>query len=179
MRNSRRWLLRDRTAGAHAAVDALVGGFDSRAAYMAYLRAVAAFRLPIERQLAALSWPAGLGDWRPSRVADAIARDMDDLGLAPPPAADAGLALRGDRLYGALYVLEGSALGARVLLQRAAALGLGPDFGARHLALLGGSLVRWQGFLERLDAADPFDLDGAVEASLATFARARAAFETR
>lgn len=175
----RRWLLRDRTADAHAAVDAAIGGFDDLSGYRTYLKALAAFRAPIEQQLAALAWPDTLGGWRPNRVSAALAKDMDDLSITPDPSAASVLRLDGARLYGTLYVLEGSALGARLLFQRAQALGLSADYGARHLALLGGSIEGWRGFLACLEEADPFEIDDAVEASVAAFALARAAFVAR
>ena len=175
----RRWLLRDRTADAHAAVDAAIGGFDDLSTYRAYLKALAAFRAPIEQQLATLAWPDALGRWRPNSVSAALAEDMDDLGVTQDLSATSALRLDGARLYGTLYVLEGSTLGALLLFQRAQALGLSESYGARHLALLGGSIQSWRGFLERLEEAEPFDLDGAVEASVAAFALAHAAFVTR
>jgi heme oxygenase len=176
---SRRWLLRERTAEAHAAVDTAVGGFADLLSYKSYLSAISAFRIPLERQLGAVEWPHTLEGWRPNRVAEAIAADMDDLGVAPIPAATGDLPLDGDRLYGILYVLEGSSLGARLLFRRAQALGLSENHGARHLALLGGSSDGWRGFLERLERAQPFDIELAVDASMAAFNSARVAFGVR
>jgi heme oxygenase len=176
---SRRWLLRDRTAEAHAALDAAIGGLDDLSTYRAYLKALAAFRAPIEQQLSTCAWPDTLGTWRPNSVSAALAEDMEDLGVALGPSAASPLRLDGARLYGTLYVLEGSALGAQLLFRRAQVLGLSESYGARHLALLGGSIQSWRGFLERLEEAEPFDLDGAVEASVAAFALAHAAFVTR
>jgi len=175
----RRWLLRQRTTGAHAALDAVIGGFDDFAGYGAYLRGIAAFRAPIERQLRHVEWPGRWGEWRPAMVTEAIAQDMADLGIDPRVDPAPPLSLDGDRLYGTLYVLEGSALGARLLLQRAEALGLSARYGARHLACLSGNIAGWRGFLDRLEEADPFDLERAVEASVATFGRASHAFEAR
>ena len=175
----RRWLLRERTAEAHAAVDAAIGGFDDLSTYRVYLKALATFRGPIEQQLSALAWPEALGSWRPNRVSSALAEDMIEMGGASDPAAAHPLRLDGARLYGTLYVLEGSAHGARLLFQRAQALGLSADHGARHLALLSGSIDGWRGFLAHLEEADPFEIDDAVEASVAAFARAHAAFVAR
>jgi heme oxygenase len=74
-------------------------------------------------------------------------------------------------------VLEGASLGARVLIQRAEALGLGASFGARHLALQCNRLNDWRAFLDILEAADGFDIERATSASLAAFAIAADAFE--
>ena len=62
---------------------------------------------------------------------------------------------------GLAYVLEGSALGARLLDRQARALGLDAGFGARHLAAQTADLAAWHTFLGALEAADPFDLDAA------------------
>ena len=72
---------------------------------------------------------------------------------------------------GVLYVLEGSALGARLLLRRAEALGMNSKFGARHLALQTAMPTAWPNFLSILEAAS---LDIAQEAecvgaAIATF----------
>jgi heme oxygenase len=173
---TRRWLLRERTAEAHAGVDAAVGGFDDLMSYRAYLLALAAFRAPLEKQIAAETWPLALVGWQPKCVGSAIAADLADLGLVAPAGGCGTLALEGDRLFGALYVLEGSALGARILLKRAQALGLGASYGARHLALLADDIDGWRGFLDRLERAEPFDMDGAVAGSMAAFALAQDAF---
>lgn len=57
---------------------------------------------------------------------------------------------------GVHYVLEGSALGARVLCKQVAALGLNRDYGARHLWAQAATLESWRGFLNALnnDAGD-------------------------
>ena len=169
--------MRDRTSHAHRAVDEAVGAFDDLASYSLYLRGLAAFRQPLEAQLARAAWPAALGEWRPTAVGTAILADMADLGVTASSSDAEDLNFSGDELFGALYVLEGSTLGARVLFERARALGLSAEFGARHLALLSGSIDGWRGFLDRLEATEPFDIERAVAASMTVFARARAAFE--
>jgi heme oxygenase len=176
---SKRWLLRQRTAECHAALDAAVGPFDDLAGYRRYLSALATFRAPLERQLGGIAWPDALGTWRPSAIAPLLAEDMADLGVALRVAGADALHLAGARLYGALYVLEGSCLGARVLLARAQELGLSATHGARHLARLAGSIDGWRTFLTALEAVDPFDLESAVEGSVHAFGAAKAAFGAR
>ena len=79
-----------------------------------------------------------------------IASALSDLGV-PLPALDAcDLDLDGDALYGVLYVLEGSALGSRVLFERAQALGLSATHGARHLAQA-SAIDSWRNFLTHLE----------------------------
>lgn len=172
----RRFQLRERTAHAHAVVDAAVGAFDDMVGYGRYLAAMYRFRTPIERDLERIAWPTAMGTWRPQRVSAAIAADLDDLGLAVPRLAEAQ-PLSGDALMGTLYVLEGSILGSQVLFRRVQQLGLSATRGARHLALQSGGVEEWRGFLALLEAAEPFDIDRATAASLATFAAAESAFQ--
>jgi len=172
----RRWQLRERTAHAHAVVDAAVGAFGDIGEYGRYLGAMYRFRMPIERDLERIPWPEAMGDWRPRQVSAAIAADLNDLGL-PIPEADAPPTLTDDGLMGMLYVLEGSILGSQVLYRRAQQLGLSATHGARHLALQAGGIDEWRGFLALLEVAEPFDLERATAASLATFAAAERAFQ--
>jgi len=172
----RRWQLRERTAHAHAVVDAAVGAFGDIGEYGRYLGAMYRFRMPIERDLERIAWPEAMGDWRPRQVSAAIAADLADLGL-PIPEADAPPTLTDDGLMGMLYVLEGSILGSQVLYRRAQQLGLSATHGARHLALQAGGIDEWRGFLALLEVAEPFDLERATAASLATFAAAERAFQ--
>lgn len=85
--------------------------------------------------------------------------------------------MEGEALMGTLYVLEGSILGSQVLLKRALQLGLSDTHGARHLALQSGGIDEWRRFLAVLEVAEPFDLERAATASLATFTAAERAFE--
>jgi heme oxygenase (biliverdin-IX-beta and delta-forming) len=166
---TRRFALRERTTGAHAALDAAVGPLTDAAAYARYLRALHAFRAPAERVLAAACWS-------PAPIAALIAADMADLGIAPRP--EMTLPAPRDRSgeLGLAYVLEGSALGARLLQRQALALGLRADHGARHLAAQTHDLDGWRAFLATLEGAEPFDLDAAVGAAVAGFAAAERAF---
>jgi len=178
---SLRFHLRERTAMAHAALDAAVGDFDSRAAYGRYLSSLLAFREPVEVALAATALPAFLRDWRPRPIAADIRADMADLALRAPaptvPSRDLLDALRNpSRLLGTLYVLEGASLGARLLCRRAAALGLSGRFGARHLALQAEDKLGWRRFVEILEGHDRIEIEAAVDASNAAFARAQRAF---
>ncbi|MFD1744328.1 biliverdin-producing heme oxygenase [Rhizobium helianthi] len=81
-----------------------------------------------------------------------------------------------ETLLGALYVLEGSSLGARILYVRAKELGLNEEFGARHLAGQAHS-DGFRRFLEILDAAPNVDMNKVVEASRSAFGLAERAFQ--
>ena len=173
-KNLRRWQLRERTAAAHKVVDSVVGDFTTAGDYRRYVAASYAFRAPLERQLSARDWPNALESWRPGPVTAALRDDLDDLDVPLP--AEAAEPVPAEGLLGTLYVLEGSALGATILLRRAEALGFGAQFGARHLAVQCHDIGRWRGFLAALEAAQPFDIDRAAEASLAAFAAAASAY---
>lgn len=86
---------------------------------------------------------------------NAVARDADNLGIELPryvnaPAA-AGLAL--PEALGWLYVVEGSNLGAALLLKQALKMGMTATWGAEHLGEpTGGRAAGWRVFREALDA---------------------------
>jgi heme oxygenase len=172
----RRWQMREQTAQAHSNVDDAIGPLDTLESYRSYLASLYAFRKPIEDRLMETDLPVQLGVWKPRLIADAIMRDMDDLDVPHPSVSAFLFPLQGDALFGTLYVLEGSSLGARILFKRAQALGLNADFGARHLALQSEDIEGWRSFLSVLEAAEPFNIGDAVAASNTTFATAHSAF---
>lgn len=172
-----RWFLRERTGAAHSRLDATIDQFVDPKGYGDYVRAIFRFREPLERAIAEILPTKRLGNFRPARLVDAIAADLADLKLAVPEVASHSPDLRGSRLVGALYVLEGAALGARVLIKRANALGFSAEHGARHLALAAGSTT-WPSFLALIGDADNLDRDSAADAALATFDMAQRAFES-
>lgn len=130
----------------HMRLDQGIGALQTLADYQRFLIGSQAFRTALE--------PALRGDlgWLPLRIAPALGGDLADLGLmavAPPPVpALPDLAAQA----GALYVAEGSGLGARLLLRRAQALGLDGGHGARHLAVQTAEPGRWPRFLAWLEA---------------------------
>lgn len=174
---TRRFLLRNATRTAHDALDAMIGGFDTVETYRRYLAGTARFRLPVEAGLNAISMPVALGDWRPTFVAAQIRRDLERFELAPSAESAAPLHTETDSaLYGILYVLEGSGLGARLLARRAAELGLGEETGAAHLFAQAGNNHAWQAFVVALERAESFDEELAVAAANDMFRRAECAF---
>ena len=78
---------------------------------------------------------------------------------------------------GSLYVLEGSALGARLLVRQAAALGFDEAGGAVHLSEQAADIGHWRAFIDLLGRLGPLDLDRMIEAANDSFARATAAME--
>ncbi|WP_082546734.1 biliverdin-producing heme oxygenase [Rhizobium sp. Root483D2] len=174
---SRRAQLRETTSQAHASLDRMVGSFDSADSYKSYLRGICAFREAVERKLTSTGWPPHCDGWSPELFSDLIAQDLQNLGVNPQPMVEEpDVEQSPEALLGMLYVLEGSALGARVLYKRAQTLGFDADFGARHLAVQSRRSDRWPAFLALLENADDIDMDRVADASRATFKAAEQAF---
>ena len=135
------------TRDLHDRLDQAIGGLDDAAAYRDFLTGSYRFRAVIEPALTQVGLQV-------QRLAVLIAQDLADLDQARPalpgspdlagPAAQAA----------ACYVLEGSALGARLLARRAAHIGFTADHGARHLAAQTASPHRWRQFLDWLESLD-------------------------
>lgn len=176
--SERRFELRDRTRDGHERLDAAVGAFDSVQSYGRYVGFLGTFRATMDDQLAGVAWPAQWR-WRPTMVSAALAQDAQDLGLEAARSMKVVIDLdKPSALLGALYVLEGSTLGARVLRQRAADLGMTGGFGARHLSLMSNDMAQWQSFLLLLDDAGDFELDQAAATANQVFALALRCFES-
>lgn len=155
--DSRRFALKRATDAAHARVEGIItsaGMFASLDGYRRYLSATLAVRTRYENLLdasgAAAVWPA----WPGRRVAHLVAQDLDDLrGAHPAIAEKADRLLNPAELLGALYVLEGSSLGARVLSRSVHVFGASAVHGARHLHAQAGDAAIWRDFLSVLDSA--------------------------
>ncbi len=176
--SERRFDLRERTRTVHERLDAAVGGFDTVEQYRRYLTGLARFRAAMDGAMQDVTWPV---DWsfRPTELAASLEEDARDFQLAPPEDINPDMDLSdGSILLGALYVLEGSTLGAQVLRQRAAALGLDDTFGARHLAVMSKDIAQWQSFLLLLDEAPNFDIERAAASANTVFALALQCFES-
>jgi len=172
---SRRHILRGETARAHAALEAVVGPIDSLPSYVRYLRGIHAFRAPIEAALAAVAWPRMLGEWRPTCIAPDLAADLADLQAEPLPQLQPVAVVDAGQLFGVLYVLEGSCLGARLIARDAQRLGLCDAHGARHLGIQIQALATWRDFLALLEHGGPVNVASAVAAANAVFDAARLA----
>lgn len=153
----RRFALKAATRQAHDEVEAIVASgklLASRASYRTFCEASFAARAPIERMLDISGAIAVLPAWPRRRIADALAADIVDLcGAARDVGAPDEVPLTRPEMLGVLYVLEGSALGARLLMTSAASLGLSATFGARHLALQIAEPGAWRDFVATLNAA--------------------------
>ena len=172
-----RLYLKGKTSGLHRQLDAIVGDLESLPSYERYLGALLSFREPLEQAVMQAQSLGQLG-WHPKWISGAIRQDIADLGLAvPAPDGPPVSIYNSSPLIGTLYVLEGSALGARVLYRRAQALGLSASFGARHLARQAEGNTTWPEFLAMLGRHDSSHAEDTALASVAAFEHALTAFK--
>ncbi|MBM3606100.1 MAG: biliverdin-producing heme oxygenase [Alphaproteobacteria bacterium] len=168
-----RQLLRERTDDLHRILDEQVGVLEDKEDYIRYLSGTYAFRAALEPALPREAEDV-TGLWGIVPLVSTLHRDLADLGV-PFPRRVAAPDLEGRAAQAAAaYVLEGSALGARVIARRAAVLGIRPDHGGRHLALQTAGTGRWKSFQAWLEAAQ-VSHEQAVSAARAVFKTALAA----
>lgn len=171
---SLRFHLRDHTRRAHEALDRTIGRLDDAGAYRNFLQASYAHRQPVERYLAGTDWPAAFGDWRPTELGPLIAADLTDIGAERPRIQPFDLSKDIASLVGVIYVLEGSALGAKLIRRMAGALGYDENHGARHLVRQ-ERLGSWRDLLAIMERLESIDLAVAVRAAETTFEQAASA----
>ncbi len=152
---SRAALLKERTAGAHAALEMRIDGlqpFASRGRYALFLQAQLAFHQYVEPLYREGPAAALMPDNEHRSRLRQVEADLRDLGIAAGQGGAADIRSLAEGV-GWLYVAEGSKLGAAVLLKAVDALGLHGDFGARHLAADDrGRGLAWRLFTGALDA---------------------------
>jgi heme oxygenase len=169
---SLRECLRTETSEAHARLDGQLSALDLRdvEGYRLFLEINAAGLLPLEIALEESGVGRHFPDWPLRSRTRAILDDLSCLGCrASVP--ELLPALSTDAIFGTMYVLEGSRLGARMLARRVAQ--------APHILALGGTrflnhgngLPLWQGFLSRLErhAAAGADTAAVVRAARDAF----------
>lgn len=162
--------LREATRDDHARVDGCFpDGLCDVGTYRRYLRGMQALLAALARADAELATAF-------ARHRALLKADLADLGAAPfetpPPAPhiDGGAARTGAR-----YVVEGSAMGARLLLRQAVSLGFKDGYGARFLAYHAGQAdADWVRFRRQLASQAPEHPDFArlIETTRDTFALA-------
>lgn len=173
--------LRKATHTAHARVDACFPrGLGTTADYRQYLLGMHAVVDALEHALAGVALAAPWQSWRKPERVDWL---LDDLATLDGVPLQAGPGLRigsTAEAAGALYVVEGSALGATQLLEDARALGFTGDHGARFLHGHGGHAAgaRWREYVRCLETSR-FDIEGEgalFDAAARTFAYAEHEF---
>jgi heme oxygenase len=159
--------LRDRlkraTAGAHRDLDVRLGALDlgRLAGYRRFLEISAAALIPLEAALEAGGVAAIFPDWPQRTRRAAIAADLAWVGGAACR-LEAVPALNRNAVFGVLYVLEGSRLGAKFLLKTIAISGDPVIASATAYLKYGAGQHLWQGFLHALEH-EPFTPDDEAE----------------
>ena len=174
-----RLCLRSITANAHARLDAQLGALDlaSLAGYRLFLEASAAALLPLEADLTAARVAEIFPDWELRSRKAAILSDLVRIGgqMEPLPFRHP---LDFGGVLGTMYVLEGSRLGARVLLNTVKHSTDPQVLHATTFLRHGAGHHFWPSFLAVLESQAAADheasaIDGAVRA-FAMFERAAA-----
>lgn len=164
--------LRNSTAELHARVDRHMGQLLQQAdgGYAEFLLMSATAILPLEHALEAANVAAILPDWVERSRSAAILADLADLSLSAP----AGRSIDGDQRltdeayqFGMLYVLEGSRLGARVILRELQ--GSMQPLPVRYLSH-GQAQPMWQTFVRSLEASSAANQNRQLAISGATAA---------
>ena len=163
--------LKQATAAAHRHLDARLSGLDlaNFEGYRRFLEVNAAALWPVEDALEAAGVATIFADWPRRSRRGAITADLVRVGgtlrpLAPMPS------MNRNGVFGALYVLEGSRLGAKYLLRGVAAsdsvVGSATDY-LSH----GAGQHFWQSFLAALEQepATPDDEAEIIDAAELTF----------
>ncbi len=151
---SLRWLLRTRLAARHTCLDRAIAAccgadaLDLGRLLGIHHEVLAALIPALERAGADRLFPG----WEGRSRLRALAADLAELGLCPCHAANGGLVFPSEpEVWGALYALEGSRLGNRVLLRRMAEH---QRRATRFLAYRLPDDAVWRRFVTRLDALD-------------------------
>jgi heme oxygenase (biliverdin-IX-beta and delta-forming) len=144
--------LRSATADAHARLDEQVRALDLRhlSDYRRFLEASAAALLPLEAALIEAGVQRIFSDWTLRSRRRAILHDLACVGgVARPLAVPRPLDF--DGVLGTMYVLEGSRLGAQVLLQAVAGSSDAAVTAATAYLRHGAGRHLWQSFLALLE----------------------------
>ncbi len=149
-----RRLLRSATATDHGEIDSRFAMLIGRgvAGYAEFLQLSIAAIAPLEEALYKANVERILPDWKERARRASLHADLADLGLSTPPAARPP-SLGGEaNQFGVLYVLEGSRLGAKVLIRRLLA---SPGLQSLPLRYLrhGDDLPLWPIFVEQLESS--------------------------
>lgn len=174
-----RFILRNATDAAHRRLDAGFASYDltRRADYAAFLLTMHQAFAPIEGRLDAADPGFLPPDWHERRRGDALRADLSGLGMADVARAKGSLPLTGQgaEAVGMLYVLEGSRLGAQILLRQVVA---SPEQPVRENARFlshGEGRRLWASFAVWLGARPGSEHADAIRGALCAFALFEAA----
>lgn len=168
--------LKQATASEHASLEARIGPLHTQNAYNEYVRGLHAFRVLAETWLAQQPMSPA---WRAHTMSETLHQDVSDLALTALPVFGLAWDTSADESFsmGVHYVLEGSALGARVLCKQVAPLGLHRGHGARHLWAQ-AEQSDWWGFLTHLQGRSThLEKARVIAGANAAFAAAAAGME--
>jgi heme oxygenase len=148
--------LRSATATLHEQVDAQFSRYalHSRASYGAFLQAHARALFGLEAALEAAAIDSLLPDWHERRRRHLLHQDLTALALPVPLALPLQMRLDPDACWGLAYVLEGSRLGARLLLKRVCATPWPGQQAALNYLQQAGDSTLWPRFLSHLEQAE-------------------------
>lgn len=150
-----RSFLRAHTREAHESVDLRYATLDisRRDDYALFLQAHADAVLPLEAALEAAGVQDVVPDWLNRRRTPSLLEDLQFLG-APAHSRRAAPSIRSKaELWGVLYTLEGSRLGARILSARVETSSDQLVSGAKAYLCHGARKRLWPSFLNRLEGA--------------------------
>ena len=173
--------LKAATALAHRALDARFSTFNLTTVdgYRRFLEASAAALMPLEAALERSGIGELLSDWPQRSRQAAIAADIDRIGGIFRP-FNSMITLSRPEMWGVMYVLEGSRLGAKYLLRTIADCADPQMEVATRYLRHGNGQPLWRSFLEKLER-EPSATDGEAETisgaqrAFAMFARAAGA----
>jgi heme oxygenase (biliverdin-IX-beta and delta-forming) len=172
----RRFALKRATNEAHERVERVVrdaGMFDTREGFRRYLTATYEMRARYERLLDINGADRVWADYSTRKIAGLVAQDIADLGgvaISPEPAHEKKYSA--GELLGVMYVLEGSSLGARILVKSVTDMGLSASFGARHLFKQAEDRGAWRSFIAAMTASPEPPCHDTVRATFDVFADA-------
>ncbi|MBN8954191.1 MULTISPECIES: biliverdin-producing heme oxygenase [unclassified Rhizobium] len=171
--SGRRSRLKSATESHHRRLDGLnkeLAMFGSISSYEKYLTATLASRVELEAILEASQIDALVPNWTRRKIVPQLLEDVRDLGgnnVMSPAVVNASVSM--PAILGTLYVVEGSGLGAGILINRAAKLGLSGSLGARHLAQQVYNLRSWRTILNIIETTWIDDEDCCNQAAIAAF----------
>lgn len=157
--------LRAHTQPFHERAERAFARFDltTSSGYEGFLQAQAAAVIPIEDALESFGAARLLPDWAERRRSGAVRSDLATLGAAHDPAPSYPAVANDAEAWGALYVIEGSKIGARFLLGRIRSRA------TQFLSHRGGP-DSWRDFVARLNGLDSTQSDDARRGAVAAFA---------